>query len=50
MSASPMTMPASELEWELPARGRVGMFCLIAAEAAIFTIFVVAYSSTSARA
>jgi cytochrome c oxidase subunit 3/cytochrome o ubiquinol oxidase subunit 3 len=25
------------------ARGRVGMFCLIAAEAAIFTIFVVAY-------
>jgi cytochrome c oxidase subunit 3 len=24
-------------------RGRVGMFCLIAAEAAIFTIFVVAY-------
>src|SRR5947208_6250559 len=28
---------------ELPSRGRVGMFVLIAAEAAIFTIFVVAY-------
>ena len=27
----------------LPSRGRVGMFVLIAAEAAIFTIFVVAY-------
>ena len=27
----------------LPARGRVGMFSLIAAESAIFTIFVVAY-------
>ena len=26
-----------------PDRGRVGMFCLIAAESAIFTIFVVAY-------
>jgi cytochrome c oxidase subunit 3 len=30
-------------EWVLPARGRVGMFALIGAEAAIFTIFVVAY-------
>jgi cytochrome c oxidase subunit III len=30
-------------EWTLPSRGRVGMYCLIAAEAAIFTIFVVAY-------
>jgi cytochrome c oxidase subunit 3 len=28
---------------QLPERGRVGMFVLIAAEAAIFTIFVVAY-------
>jgi len=36
-----MTIP--ELSWELPARGRLAMFCLIAAEAAIFTIFVVAY-------
>ena len=30
-------------EWRLPSRGRVGMFSLIAAETAIFTIFVVAY-------
>jgi cytochrome c oxidase subunit 3 len=29
--------------WNLPSRGRVGMFSLIAAESAIFTIFVVAY-------
>jgi cytochrome c oxidase subunit III len=29
--------------WRLPSRGRVGMFCLIIAESAIFTIFVVAY-------
>jgi cytochrome c oxidase subunit 3/cytochrome o ubiquinol oxidase subunit 3 len=29
--------------WQLPSRGRVGMWCLIAAESAIFTIFVVAY-------
>jgi len=32
-----------EASWVLPARGRVGMFSLIAAESAIFTIFVVAY-------
>ena len=36
-----MTVP--EPAWALPARGRVAMFALIAAEAAIFTIFVVAY-------
>ena len=30
-------------DWKLPSRGRVGMFGLIAAEASIFTIFVVAY-------
>lgn len=29
--------------WELPYRGKVGMACLIIAESAIFTIFVVAY-------
>ena len=33
----------SEIGWSRPDRGRVGMLCLIAAEAAIFTIFVVAY-------
>jgi cytochrome c oxidase subunit 3 len=36
-------MTASPTPWTLPSRGRVGMFCLITAEAAIFTIFVVAY-------
>jgi cytochrome c oxidase subunit 3 len=30
-------------EEALPSRGRVGMFCLIATEAALFSIFVVAY-------
>jgi cytochrome c oxidase subunit 3 len=29
--------------WRLPDRGKVGMACLIVAESAIFTIFVVAY-------
>jgi cytochrome c oxidase subunit 3/cytochrome o ubiquinol oxidase subunit 3 len=43
MNAISTTLPLSELEWKLPARGRIGMFGLIAAEAAIFTIFVVAY-------
>jgi cytochrome c oxidase subunit III len=43
MNASPLTMTAGELKWELPTRGRVGMFLLIAAEASIFVIFVVAY-------
>jgi cytochrome c oxidase subunit 3/cytochrome o ubiquinol oxidase subunit 3 len=38
-----MTVPGVRLEWNLPDRGRVAMLCLIAAEAAIFTIFVVAY-------
>jgi cytochrome c oxidase subunit 3/cytochrome o ubiquinol oxidase subunit 3 len=38
-----MTMTAGELKWELPTRGRVGMFALIAAETSIFVIFVVAY-------
>src|ERR1700691_5722309 len=35
--------PSIKLEWVLPSRGRVGIFSFIAAEAAIFTIFVVAY-------
>ena len=43
MSATPMTIPGTELPWELPSRGRVGMVSLIAAESAIFIIFVVAY-------
>jgi cytochrome c oxidase subunit 3 len=43
MSTPSITMPESDIRWSLPARGPVGMYCLIAAEAAIFTIFVVAY-------
>jgi cytochrome c oxidase subunit 3 len=42
---SAITVPAADTpaEWRLPYRGTVGMACLIVAEAAIFTIFVVAY-------
>jgi cytochrome c oxidase subunit 3 len=36
-------MHEGHLHTELPARGPVGLYCLIAAETAIFTIFVVAY-------
>jgi cytochrome c oxidase subunit III len=46
MSTIPMTQPhghAVDPEWQLPSRGRVGMFSLILAESAIFVIFVVAY-------
>jgi cytochrome c oxidase subunit 3 len=43
MSALSVGLPESNFEWLLPSRGRVGMYCLIAAEVAIFTIFVVAY-------
>src|ERR1700746_2132711 len=42
---SAITVPISETPraWTLPYRGRVGTACLIIAESAIFTIFVVAY-------
>jgi cytochrome c oxidase subunit 3/cytochrome o ubiquinol oxidase subunit 3 len=43
MSTLSVTLDGANAEWQLPSRGRVGMYCLIAAEAAIFTIFVVAY-------
>src|SRR5438445_4725239 len=43
MSSMPIAIPAIETPWRLPSRGRVGMFSLIAAESAIFAIFVVAY-------
>ena len=47
MSTIPMTHAghghAVDPEWQLPSRGRVGMFSLIIAESAIFAIFVVAY-------
>jgi cytochrome c oxidase subunit 3 len=40
ISSAPSSM---DQPWVLPSRGRVGMLSLIAAELAIFTIFVVAY-------
>jgi cytochrome c oxidase subunit 3/cytochrome o ubiquinol oxidase subunit 3 len=43
MSAYSVVLPENKREWRLPSRGRVGMWCLIGAESAIFTIFVVAY-------
>jgi cytochrome c oxidase subunit 3 len=43
MSTLTASYPEPGSEWRLPSRGRVAMCCLIAAEAAIFTIFVVAY-------
>src|SRR5256885_16179044 len=43
MKAVAVPVPEAEVAWSLPDRGRVGMYGLIAAEAAIFTIFVVAY-------
>ena len=38
-----LSSSSPELVWKLPSRGHVGMLSLIAAELAIFTIFVVAY-------
>ena len=43
MGAATVTLLEPEIQWAPSARGRLGMYCLIAAEAAIFTIFVVAY-------
>ena len=43
MSTLSVSVNHGNLDWRLPSRGRVGMYCLIAAETAIFTIFVVAY-------
>lgn len=43
MSTPSITIQENDLHRELPARGPVGMYCLIAAEVAIFSIFVVAY-------
>ena len=41
-AALPLAATVPE-DWRLPDRGVVGMWCLIIAESAIFTIFVVAY-------
>jgi cytochrome c oxidase subunit 3 len=43
MSAITTRLPETTAAWKLPYRGKVGMVCLIFAESAIFTIFVVAY-------
>src|SRR6202795_3462924 len=43
MSASGTPLISTSAPWVLPYRGKVGMACLIVAESAIFTIFVVAY-------
>jgi cytochrome c oxidase subunit III len=43
MSAITTPFPEAPVAWKLPYRGKVGMACLIIAESAIFTIFVVAY-------
>ena len=43
MTTAAMTRADTDTAWVLPSRGRVGMYGLIAAESAIFTIFVVAY-------
>jgi cytochrome c oxidase subunit 3 len=43
MSAIATPLAEIPVAWKLPYRGKVGMACLIVAESAIFTIFVVAY-------
>src|SRR5215468_2920120 len=43
MSTIATPLPATLEVWKLPYRGQIGMACLIFAESAIFTIFVVAY-------
>src|SRR5271166_2353206 len=43
MSAMANPFPDAPPTWSLPYRGKVAMACLIVAESAIFTIFVVAY-------
>lgn len=43
MSTNVIAPASIESQWSLPYKGQVGMFCLIAAESAIFIIFVVAY-------
>src|SRR5499425_3536547 len=43
MSAAAISVAEIQRSWSLPYRGKVAMACLIFAESAIFTIFVVAY-------
>lgn len=43
MSTVPLEQLDTEQDWHLPSRGMVAMTALIAAESAVFSIFVVAY-------
>ena len=43
MNSATATIAPENVRWSPPSRGPVGMICLIIAESAIFTIFVVAY-------
>ncbi|MGO9060501.1 MAG: heme-copper oxidase subunit III [Candidatus Binataceae bacterium] len=43
MATAPAITPPSYETWTLPARGRVGILCLILTESAFFSIFVAAY-------
>ena len=43
MSTIPLERVGTEAPWRLPSRGVLAMACLITAESAIFSIFVVAY-------
>jgi cytochrome c oxidase subunit 3/cytochrome o ubiquinol oxidase subunit 3 len=43
MSTIPLYREEPEVAWTLPYKGRVGMYTLIFAETALFSIFVVAY-------
>ena len=43
MAASTIAVPPTEMPLSAHMRGKVGMLCLITAESAIFSIFVVAY-------
>src|ERR1700758_5727363 len=43
MSAITTSLAREPVAWSVPYRGKVAMACLIIAESAIFTIFVVAY-------
>jgi cytochrome c oxidase subunit 3 len=43
MSTLATQITETSAAWKLPYRGRIGMACLIIAESAIFTIFVMAY-------
>jgi len=43
LAAATVTVPQSDMPLSANLRGKVGMWCLIIAESAIFSIFVVAY-------